>query len=123
MFKIFGSNKKTGQYGEDEASKFLQKQGYKILERNFRYSRLAEIDIIAKDKDTIVFVEVKTRKTLNCGHPFEAVDYKKLEHIYKAGLAYLKATEEEYKNFRIDIISVLGVQNPKIEHLKDVSLN
>ncbi len=123
MFKIFGSNKKTGQYGEDEATKFLQKQGYKILERNFRYSRLAEIDIIAKDKDTIVFVEVKTRKTLNCGHPFEAVDYKKLEHIYKAALAYLKTTEEEYKNFRIDIISVLGIQNPKIEHLKDVSLN
>lgn len=123
MFKIFGSNKKTGQYGEDEATKFLQKQGYKILERNFRYSRLAEIDIVAKDKDTIVFVEVKTRKTLNCGHPFEAVDYKKLEHIYKAGLAYLKTTEEEYKNFRIDIISVLGVQNPKIEHLKGVSLN
>lgn len=123
MFKIFRSNKKTGQYGEDEATKFLQKQGYKILERNFRYSRLAEIDIVAKDEDTIVFVEVKTRKTLNCGHPFEAVDYKKLEHIYKAGLAYLKTTEEEYKNFRIDIISVLGVQNPKIEHLKDVSLN
>lgn len=119
----FFSNKIIGKSGEDLACQFLQKQGYKILERNFRYSRLAEIDIIAKDKDTLVFVEVKTRTNENCGHPFEAINHKKLEHIFKAGLAYMQTTEEEYKKFRIDIISVLGKDTPKIEHLKDVSLN
>ena len=122
MFR-FLNNKVIGNSGEDMACQFLQKQGYKILERNFRYSRLAEIDIIAKDKDTLVFVEVKTRTNENCGHPFEAVNNKKLEHIFKAGLAYMQVTDEYYKKFRIDIISVLGQDNPKIEHLKDVSLN
>ena len=119
----FFNNKITGKSGEDLACQFLQKQGYKILERNFRYSRLSEIDIIAKDKDYLVFVEVKTRTNENCGHPFEAVNYKKLEHIFKAGLAYIQTTEENYPKFRIDIISVLGKDNPKIEHLKNISMN
>lgn len=119
----FFNNKVTGLSGENLACEFLKKKGYKIIERNFRFSRLAEIDIIAKDKDTLVFAEVKTRTNDNCGHPFEAVNYKKLEHIFKAGLAYMQTTPEEYKKFRIDIISVLGKDNPKIEHLKNVSLN
>lgn len=117
------SNKITGKYGEEQACRFLENLGYKILEKNYRYSRLAEIDIIAKDHDTIVFAEVKTRTTLTCGHPFEAVNRNKLLNIFKAGLAYLKSSKEHYKRYRIDIISVLGTENPKIEHLKDVSLN
>lgn len=117
------SNKVTGQRGEEQACSFLQKMGWQILERNFRYSRLAEIDIVAKDGDTIVFVEVKTRTSINFGHPFEAVNRSKLLNIYKAGLAYLKKTNEPHRRYRIDIVSVLGKDNPKIEHLKDVSLN
>ena len=66
---------------------------------------------------------MKSRTTQNFGHPFEAVNRRKLEHIFKACLAYLQTTEEEFKKYRIDIISVLGDENPKIEHLKDVSLN
>lgn len=112
-----------GQLGEQEACNYLQKQGYKILEKNFHYSRYAEIDIIAKDKDTIVFVEVKTRTTAEFGHPFEAVNHKKLLNILKAGLAYLKTTKESHKNYRIDVIGVLGTQKPQIEHLKNISLN
>ena len=80
-------------------------------------------DIVAKDKDTLVFVEVKTRSTTNFGHPFEAVDEKKLKNIFKAALSYLEKTNEHYKSYRIDIVSVLGTENPKIEHLKNVSLN
>lgn len=122
MFK-FLNKKLIGKHGEDEAYNFLKSQGFKILERNFRYSRFAEIDIIAKDGDTIVFVEVKARTTQNCGHPFEAVNRQKLLNIFKAGLAYLQKTTESYKRYRIDIVSVLGDKKPKIEHLKDVSLN
>lgn len=117
------NNKIFGQQGEDTACRYLRKKGYKIIKRNFRYSRVAEIDIIAKDKDCLVFIEVKSRTTQNFGHPFEAVNRRKLEHIFKACLAYLQTTEEEFKKYRIDIISVLGDENPKIEHLKDVSLN
>lgn len=123
MPKFFSKNKIVGKSGEDIACEFLKKNGYEIIERNFHYSRMAEIDIIAKKKDTLVFVEVKTRSNENYGHPFEAVSHKKLEHIFKASQAYMQITDEEYKKFRIDIISVLGVENPKIEHLENVSLN
>lgn len=117
------ANKIIGQFGEDKAAEFLKKHGYKILERNFRYSKIAEIDIIAKDYKTIVFVEVKTRSTTNFGHPYEAVSKAKLENIFQAALYYLAQTQEKYENYRIDLISVLGKENPKIEHLKNISLN
>ncbi len=124
------ANKITGRLGEDIACNFLEKLGYKILAKNYRYSRFAEIDIVAKDKDTIVFTEVKTRCGTNFGHPFEAVNHKKLLNIFKAGLHYLQNNKEYYKRYRIDIVSViLNAQNttqdiePVIEHLKDVSLN
>ena len=84
---------------------------------------MAELDIVAKDGDTIVFVEVKTRSTTSFGHPFEAVNKTKLNNIFKAGLAWLKTTKESYNGYRIDVISVLGTDKPQIEHLKNVSLN
>ena len=124
MNKTF--NKTLGAFGESEAEKYLKKNGYKILEKNYRYSRLAEIDIIAKDKDTIVFVEVKTRSNLKFGHPFEAINKTKLQHIFQAGLFYLQNTKEKYKNYRIDIVAIIKETNEKtqkIEHLKDVNLN
>lgn len=120
------SNKTKGKLGEQAAAKYLEKQGYKILEKNYRYSRYAEIDIIAKDKDTIVFAEVKTRSNTAFGHPFEAVNSAKITNIFKAGLYYLKNTKENYKKYRIDVISIIGDlqnNNPKIEHLKNISLN
>ena len=117
------SNKIIGKLGEEHAQKFLKKMGWKILETNFRYSRFAEIDIIAKDEDIIVFIEVKTRSTTNFGHPFEAISKSKLQNIFKAGLAYLQTTKETYKSYRIDVVSVIGKENPKVEHLKNISMN
>lgn len=119
-------NKIIGQAGEDAACRYLEKHGWKILEKNYRYSRVAEIDIVAKDKDTIVFVEVKTRTTTAFGHPFEAINRTKLYNVFKAGLDYLQHTTETYDRYRIDVIALIGnleKGNPKIEHLKDVSLN
>lgn len=120
------SNKIKGLLGENLAEKYLKENGYKILERNYRYSRIAEIDIIAKDKDTIVFIEVKSRSNLNFGHPFEAINKTKLQHIFQTGLFYLQNTKEKYKNYRIDIIGITTNTNdkmPKIEHIKDINLN
>ena len=116
-------NKQIGLKGEEIACNYLKKLGWKILEKNFRYSKYAEIDIIAKETNTIVFVEVKTRTTSNFGHPFEAINTKKINNIYKAALSYLKSTQERYEDYRIDIISILGNSNPKIEHIKNISLN
>ena len=97
-------NKQLGQNGEDIAEKFLIKQGYKILERNRHFSRYCEIDIIAQDKDTLVFVEVKTRKTDICGHPLEAI------------------TKAKYKKYRIDVVSILLKPKLEIKHLKNIYL-
>lgn len=116
-------NKQIGLKGEEIACNYLKKLGWKILEKNFRYSKYAEIDIIAKETNTIVFVEVKTRTTSNFGHPFEAINTKKINNIYKATLSYLQSTQERYEDYRIDIISILGNPNPKIEHIKNISLN
>ena len=91
-------NKVLGNYGEDAAVKYLKKNKYIVTERNFNV-RGGEIDIIAKDKDTLVFVEVKTRSSTKCGHPTEAINQTKLNHIFKAGLAYMQQSKEKYTNY------------------------
>ena len=75
------STRHMGALGEEMAEKYLKRRGYKIIEKNFRASRLAEIDIVAKDKDILVFVEVKLRTGARYGLGREAVDRKKQEHI------------------------------------------
>ena len=114
------NNRKTGNAGEDLACRYLQKQGYEILERNKHYSRFCEIDIIAKYKDTTVFVEVKTRKTNAFGTPAEAVTKSKYENIKKGVQFYL--SENKVKNFRIDLISTTLKPQLAIEHLKNIHL-
>ncbi len=113
------SNQSIGKNGEEIAKTHLEKMGYKILEMNKRFSNLCEIDIIALDKDTLVFVEVKTRKTDVCGHPLEAVTRGKYNHI-KHGLYLYRQENPQYKKFRIDAVSVLLKPELKIEHLKNI---
>lgn len=113
------SNISTGKKGEEIAKSYLEKNGYKIIETNVRFSRFCEIDIIALDKKTLVFVEVKTRKTDVCGHPFEAITRSKYQHI-KQGLFMYLQEHKEYKSYRIDAISILLKPEVKIEHLKNI---
>ena len=113
------SNITLGKNGEDIAAKYLEKQGYKIIERNKRFSRLCEIDIIALDRNTLVFVEVKTRKTDICGHPLEAVTKTKLNHIKQGVFMYLQENRQ-YKKYRIDTVSILIKPEFKIEHFKNL---
>ncbi len=112
------NNRKFGDFGEDLACRYLQKQGYEILERNKHYSRFCEIDVIAKYKDTIVFVEVKTRKTDNFGAPMEAVTASKYANIRKGVQFYL--SENKVKKYRIDVIGIILKPEVKIEHLKNI---
>ncbi len=111
---------KIGKFGEDEAVKYLKQKGYKILDRNFSCKQ-GEIDIIALDKEEIVFIEIKARMSLKYGSPAEAVTKYKLKHIYKTAEYYLYIRNLENKNCRIDVIEVY-IKNKKIiiNHLKQV---
>ena len=113
------NNISTGKKGEDLAAEYLIKKGYKILERNKHFSKFCEIDIIALDKNTLVFCEVKTRKTTICGSPLEAITKSKYQNIKKGIFLYLQENSN-YKRFRVDAISI--VLEPKLEivHLKNI---
>jgi len=113
------NNKQLGQNGEDIACDYLKKQGYKILERNVRFSRECELDIIALDKKTLIVVEVKTRKTAFLGSPLEAITKTKLQNIRK-GLMYYLNEHKEYKNYRIDVVSIVLTPKIEIQHLKSI---
>lgn len=114
------NNRKFGDCGEDLACRYLEKNGYKILERNKHYSRYCEIDIIAQYKKTVVFVEVKTRKTNDYGTPLEAITRTKYENIKKGVQFYL--AENNIKDYRIDVIGIVIKPELKISHLKNISL-
>ncbi len=112
-----------GKAGEDLACRYIEELGYKVINRNWHFSKNSEIDIIAKDKNTLVFIEVKTRTSQNFGHPLEAITKNKLEKIFTAVLAYINQCKIDYKSYRIDAISIIGLSSPKIEHIKNISLN
>jgi len=80
---------KTGQKGERIAEKYLINHDYQIIDKNFNCC-FGEIDIIAKDKDYLVFIEVKTRRNNNYGRGLNSIDYVKQKHIYKSSEYYLK---------------------------------
>lgn len=101
-----------GKYGEDFACNLLKKSGYKIIARNFR-SRFGEIDIIAQDKDTLVFVEVKTRWSKRFGLPEEAVTPQKLYKIKRAGEYFSLKHPTLSKKLRIDVVA-LEIENGKV---------
>ena len=96
-----------GKEGEDFAAAYLKKLGYRIRERNFR-TPLGEIDIIALDGNTLVFVEVKTRRSHAFGLPFEAVNRKKREQIAKAARYYMAGKRVNDMAARVDIVSVMS---------------
>lgn len=108
----------TGVGGEDIAAEYLETKGYEIMERNFRYGK-AEIDLIVKKKNWLVFVEVKTRASSAFGFPEEFVDRaQELNILYAAEYYQYKVNWEG--NVRYDIISVLGVEwEREVMHFED----
>jgi putative endonuclease len=107
--------------GENEAEKFLRNKNYIILQRNVLLAN-GEIDIIAKDKNTLVFVEVKTRRSKKFGEPYEAVNPEKQKRLHKLALQFINSLKLRNINYRIDIISIILTPNttPKIKHIKDI---
>lgn len=114
------SNRELGNHGEDLACKFLEKNGYKIIERNKSFSKFCEIDIIAQIKNTLVFVEVKTRKTNSFGSPLEAITKTKYSHIRQGALTYLGENSKKFSKFRIDAIGITLEPKVEIKHLQNI---
>ena len=106
-----------GILGEELAVQFLQKQGYIIIETNWQQHKF-EIDIIAQDKNEIVFVEVKTRSTAYFGEPEEAVTITKQNHLIDGADFYLQEKEIDLEA-RFDVVSVIISNTTEINHIKD----
>lgn len=126
MIQFFNMEKNNriqlAKWGENIARQYLETQQITILQMNFR-SKLGEIDIIGKEKEDIVFFEVKTRSSKNFGYPEEAVNQKKINKIETVANDYLDLKKLTNINWRIDTIAI--IRNPyngnfEIEWFKDV---
>lgn len=107
-----------GKYGEDLACKLITDKSFEIIERNYKYGK-GEIDIIAQDKNTLVFIEVKSRKNLEYGAPEYGITRSKIKQIQKIAGAYLYDKNISNVDIRFDVVTVLkeGNNNPVINHI------
>ena len=114
------SKKQTGDRGENIACDLLIEKGYSIVERNYRYGH-GEIDIIAKDKEILVFIEVKSRKNLEFGPPELGVTKGKQRQIRKIAEAYLYEKNITETDCRLDVVGILfqGKEKPIINHIEN----
>jgi putative endonuclease len=110
--------KLLGRTGEDLAAKCLEGRGYSILERNYRAPH-GEIDLIALDNGTVVFIEVKTRTTDAYGAPELSVDHRKQEHMVRAALGYLKRKKLHQMPCRFDVVAISGAGSDRVEVIQN----
>jgi len=111
-------NKPTGDIGEQIAAEYLEKLGYKILERNLKLF-CGEIDILAQDGDYLVVVEVKTKSNLDFGAPYEMVNFKKRRKLFN--LARALSARFPGQDIRVDVVSIETNNTPaKIEHFQNI---
>lgn len=112
---------KLGAQGESIAAAHLEASGMRIIERNF-HTRYGEVDLIAEDGDVMVFVEVKTRRTLAYGSPEESVTPKKRERLVLTAETYLQEHGMEQRDWRVDVVGiVLQANGPAvINHIRAV---
>ncbi len=114
-------NAQTGKRGEALAKEYLQKKGYKILEQNYR-TRYAEIDLVAKQKDVLVFVEVRTKIGEQFGSPEETLNRWKLQRVKRNATAYA-AHVKWRKLYRVDAVCIVLDENRRVlrlEHYENV---
>src|SRR5205085_12656953 len=112
---------RLGTRGENLACRFLKKNGYKILYRNFRGRTGGEIDIVCRERDTLVFVEVKSRTREDFGRPLDAVDRNKQKRISRGGLAWLRLLDDPDILFRFDVVEVIIAEGkqPRLELIRN----
>ena len=112
---------RLGTRGERLAARYLRRRGFKILYRNFRGRQGGEIDLICRDGDTLVFVEVKTRTREDFGRPLEAVNRQKQRRLSLGGLAWLRLLGNPDILFRFDVVEVMMAEAapPRIELIRN----
>jgi putative endonuclease len=113
-----------GLWGERQAERFLRNKGYRLLSRRFRVSARDELDLIARQADVLVFIEVKTRQTEDFGRPLTAVDRKKRHTLSRAAIRYLQRLKHPV-TFRFDVVEVIGDEHtstPLIRHVENAFL-
>ncbi len=106
----------AGRRGEDLAHRFLKRKGYTIVARNYRLSSGgAEADIIARDGDTLVIVEVKSRESGEYGPPERAIGQDKRRHMLRIGRAYARKIDFDWDRVRFDVVTVIFSDPPEIK--------
>ncbi len=119
MSKQRDHRRAVGRWGEESAARFLQEKGYQILEQNFRSQR-GEIDLVVRDADTLVFVEVKAKQRDGFGEPEDRVDQAKQAQIGRVAAAYLQQNELDDVDCRFDVVSVTRTKDDiVIHHIED----
>lgn len=108
-----------GRRGEDLAHRYLRSAGFSIVARNYRPGGDSEIDIVARQGDTVVFVEVKSRTSAEFGSPDRAIGDEKQKHILRAARSYTTRAGIEWKNARFDTVSIVFTHPPSIFHQQD----
>ena len=112
---------RIGQWGEQQAEKRLRALGWRLLGRRVRSGRRGEIDLLFRDGETLVFVEVKTRASEDYGAPATAVDHAKRTQLSHSALAYLRRLRVKPRHFRFDVVEVIGhpesAEPPIIRHI------
>ena len=112
----------SGLWGEQHAERLLKSKGYRILGRRVRVGRRDEFDLVARNNDVLVFIEVKTRKNEAFGRPIDSVNRKKQHALSRAAVRYLKALKQPPLNFRFDVVEVIGSvgdPNPVVRHIEN----
>lgn len=109
-----GQKQSLGRWGEERAAEFLEAKGYEVLGHNIR-TEYGEIDLLARYHDILIFVEVKTRSSLDFGHPEEAVTDSKKQHMADAAESYLQSHPEHEADWRVDVITVRRRANQRQE--------
>ena len=103
-----------GRWGEEAAARHLKRRGWKILRRNFRAPGGGEVDLVCRDHETLVFAEVKTRRSEEMGRPLDAVNQKKQKLIRRGAMHWLRLLEMPDITFRFDVIEVLATDSVEI---------
>lgn len=124
FWRKLNNTQSTGVVGENLAANFLKNNKFRVLERNFKAPRWGEIDIIALDKDQLVFVEVKTRIGEQRVKPTEAIHYRKIHSLKRCAYFYITTHADIPHAYRLDAITVefknINDTNPKITHYKNI---
>ncbi len=116
-----GGAEPAGAWGERQAEQYLRGIGYRILGRRVRVGRRDEIDLVARHRNTLVFVEVKTRSAEVFGRPIAAVDRAKRRTLSRAAVRYMKQLKQRPEYFRFDVVEVVGREGtagPEVRHIE-----